>query len=82
MKRKVKSVIRPHGQRFEAVRLVKQTYDAEDPYLIYDMDDGEASGLPFVIKSSRRKVQITYNLDVRGSHSLNETVVNLDVIHS
>ena len=23
-----------------------------------------------------------YNLDFRGSHSLNETVVNLDVIHS
>ena len=38
-------------------------------------------GFPFVTKSSRRNVELMYNLDCEGDHPLNETVVHLD-IHS
>ena len=82
MKKKVKSVTHPHGQSFDAVRYVKESHDVEDPYLIFDLDDGYETGLPFVVKSSRRKVQIMRHLDRTGLHALNETVVHLDVVQS
>ena len=55
-KRKLKQVTHPHGQSFDAVRQLKESHDHEDPFLIYDLDNGLESGPPYVGKSSRRKV--------------------------
>ena len=82
IKKKIKAVTHPHGQSFHAVRLLKEAYDTEDEFLIFDLDEGRESGIPFVVKSSRRKVEIMNKLDHDGCHSLDETVVHLDVIHS
>ena len=81
VKKKAKTVHRPYGQSFHAVQILKESYDDKDPFLIYEADEGQTTGLPYVIKSSKRKLEVMENLDCTGDHSLNQTVVHLDVIH-
>ena len=36
---------------------------AQDPILIYEADEGQTTGLPYVIKSSKRKLEVMENLE-------------------
>ena len=72
----------PHGHSFAAVKALKETWDSEDKFLVYAVDEGHQEGFPFVVKSSRRKVKLMRNMDFEGDHRLREAVVHLDVIHS
>jgi len=82
LKANAKKISRPHGHSFTAVQRIKESWDKQDKYLNYNMDDGELSFVPFVFKSSKRKVNIMFNMDKDGMHPLNSAVVHLDVIHS
>ena len=48
---------RPDGHSFKAVGFV-----SEDEYLIFDYCDSSDGGIPFVTKSSARKVELLLNL--------------------
>ena len=50
---------RPDGHSFKAVDFV-----SEDEYLIFDYCDGSDGGIPFVMKSSARKVELLLNLSM------------------
>ena len=55
---------------------------AEDKFLIYDLNDGSVGEIPFVMKSSRRKVDMSFKLDRDGNDRLSSETVFLDVLHS
>ena len=52
---------------------------SEDEYLIFDYCDGSYGGIPFVMKSSARKVELLLNLDKDGIHRLPTETVFLDM---
>ena len=60
----------------------KQKYDIQDKFLIYDINDGTDGSIPFVLNSSRQKVDLLHDLDRDGFHPLAEETVHLDVFHS
>ena len=62
--------------------MLKQKYDIQDKFLIYDINDGTDGSIPFVLNSSRKKVDLLHNFDRDGSHPLAEETVHLDVLHS
>ena len=62
--------------------MLKQKYNIQDKFLIYDINDGTDGSIPFVLNSSRQKVDLLHNLDRDGSHPLAEKTVHLDVLHS
>ena len=82
IRQREKSKRRPDGHCFEAVKILKESYDKEDPYLIFSFHDGSDDKLPFVIKSSKLKVNKLVDLDKDGSHRLSTETVYLDVLHS
>ena len=58
---------RRHGEDFEAIKTFQEGFVDEDPLLCYECDD-DMNGLPFVIKSSRRKVELLILLDADRAH--------------
>ena len=54
---------RPDGHSFKAVDVIRNNFVSEDEYLIFDYCDGSDGGIPFVMKSSARKVELLLNLD-------------------
>ena len=82
VRRKVKNTRRPDGHSFNAVQILKNSFEKEDKFLIYDFNDGSDGSLPFVLKSSKRKVEVLNNLNMDGNHRLSTETVHLDVLHS
>ena len=84
-----KKLKRPDGHSFQAVHMPKRKYDIQDKFLIYDINmvmglmglNGTDGSIPFVLNSSREKVDVLHNLDRDGSHPLAEETVHLDVFH-
>ena len=70
------------GHCFKAVKILKTTFEKEDPCLVYSFNDGSAERLPFVLKSSKIKVKLRQNLGKDGDHRLSNETVYLDVLHS
>ena len=80
-KQKTMNEKHPHGQSFDAIAKFQLRFSAEDPFLLYEYEE-DIRKLPFVLKSSRRKVQLLSFLDKDGEHRLANEVVLLDVLHS
>ena len=80
IRRKEKSRRRPDGHCFEAVKLIQKIYEQEDRFLLYLYSN--SATLPYVIKSSRLKLQFLQNLDMNGNHRLSKETVYLDVLHT
>ena len=73
---------RPDGHSFKAVDVIRNNFVSEDEYLILDYCDGSDEGIPFVMKSRARKVDLLLNLDKDSIHRLSTEAVFLDVLHS
>ena len=82
IKSKMRSSSRPYGHNFDAVSTIKETWELQHKFLVYKIDDGSDTDIPYVMKSSRRKVQTMLNMDKDGDHPLASECVHLDVIHS
>ena len=82
IKSKMRSASRPYGHSFDAVSRIKESRDLQDKFLVYKIDDGSDTNIPYVMKSSRRKVQTMLNMDKEGNHPLASECVHLDVIQS
>ena len=80
IRRKEKSRRRPDGHCFETVKLLQKTYEQEARFLLYLYSN--SATLPYVIKSSRLKLQLHQNLDMDGNHRLSKETVYLDVLRS
>ena len=59
---------RPDGHSFKAVDVIRNNFVSEDEYLIFDYCDGSDGVIPFVMKSSARKVELLFNLDKDAIH--------------
>ena len=79
---KRRKTLNPHGHNFEAVRVLQEAWNEKDRFLVYKVNDGSERGFPYVVKSSSRKVELMAKMDIDGEHTLNETVLHLDVVHS
>ena len=66
VRKRVLSSRRPAGHSFKAVDVIRNNFVSEDESLIFDYCDGV---IPFVMKSSARKVELLLNLDKDGIHS-------------
>ena len=62
-KSSVKKLKTPDGNCFQAVCMLKRKYGVQDKFLIYDINDGTDGSIPFVLNSSRQKVDLLHNLD-------------------
>ena len=62
VKQKSKQSRRPDGHSFQAVKILKEKFDGDDNFLIYDYNDGSDGNSEFVVKSSRLKVNFLLNL--------------------
>ena len=82
VKANTKRKLHPLGHSFSAASALKESFDKEDKFLIYSLDDGSAKRFPYIVKSSQKKVELMMNMNRNGSHRLKETVLHLDVIHS
>ena len=82
IKPSAKKLKRPDGKSFQAAHMLKQKYDIQDKFLIYDINDATDGSIPFVLNSSRQKVDLLHSLDRYGSHPLAEEIVHLDVLHN
>ena len=80
IKSSVKKLKRPDGHSFQAVYMLKQKYDIQDKFLIYDINDWTDGNIPFVLNSSRQKVDLLHNLDRNGSHPYAEETVSMSCI--
>ena len=79
VRRKEKSRRRRDDHCFEAIKLLQKTYEQEDRFLLYSCS--KSAALPYVIKSSRLKLQLLQNLHMDGNHRLSKETVYLDVLH-
>ena len=61
IKRKENTKRRPDRRCFKAVKILKTTFEKEDPYLMYSFNDGSDGRPPFVLKSSKLKVKLLQN---------------------
>ena len=77
IKSSVKKLKRPDGHSFQGVYMLKQKYDIQDKFLIYDINDETDGNIPFVLNSSRQKVDLLHNLDRNGSHPYAEETVSM-----
>ena len=73
---------RPDGHSFEAIRILQENFNMEDMYLIYQYNDGQDECLPFVIKSSTRKVELLCQLNKNQGDRLSSESIFLDVLRS
>ena len=73
---------RADGLSFKAVDAFRNNFVSEDEYLILDYCEGSDGGIPFVMKSSARKVELLLNLDKDDIHRLSAEAIFLDVFHS
>ena len=73
---------RPDGHSVEAIRILQESFNKEDMYLIYQYNDGQDECLPFVIKSSTRKIELLRRLNKNKGDRLSSECVFLDVLHS
>ena len=44
IRKKIRTTNHPHGQSFIAVKHIQESYSIQDPFLIFDMDDGQGQG--------------------------------------
>ena len=82
LRRKSKASRRPDGHSFKAVEVLQNNFEKDDKFLIFDFNDGSDGNLPFVIKSSKRKIEILDHLNMDNTHRLSSETVHLDVLHS
>ena len=80
VKAKSKAARRPYGHCFEAVNTLHESFSKDDKHLIYDISDGSDTALPFVMKSSKWKVDLMLKVDKDGDHRLPNEAVFLDVL--
>ena len=73
---------RPVGHSFEAVMKLKENFEKQDKYMLLDCGDGAGETSPFVVKSSKLKVQLLADIDKNSGSSLSAETVFLDVVHS
>ena len=73
---------RPGGHSFEAKRILQESFNKEDMYFIYQYNDGQDECLPFVTKSSTRKVELLCRLNKNECDRFLSECVFLDVLHS
>ena len=73
---------RPDGYCFEALRILQESFNKEDMCLIYQYNDGQDECLPFVIKSSTKKVELLCQLNKDEGDGLSSECVFLDILHS
>ena len=73
---------RPHGHSFKAIEVIQNAMKKEDKYLVYDFNDGSDGNVPFLIKSSKRKVEVLNKLNMNGVHRLSSETFHLDVLHN
>ena len=78
---KMKSSRRPHGHSFEAVKVLQEAFASQDKFAVFDFNDG-TDGPAFLMKSSKRKVELLQNLSRDSNHRLATETVFLDVLHS
>ena len=66
---------RPDGHSFQAIKILQESLNKEDMYLIYQYNDGQDEYLLLVIKSSTRKVELLCRLNKdEGARLLSECV--------
>ena len=65
---------RPEGHSFKTVKILKDKFDTEDKYLIFEFSDGSDGRGSYVINSIKKKVELIVNLDKDGSHWLSTEV--------
>ena len=82
VRRKFKNIRRPDGHSFKAVQILQKSFEKEAKFLIFDYNDGSEGSPAFVLKSSKRKVEVLNNLNMDGNHHLAGETVHLDVLHS
>ena len=70
IKKRIKKMRRPDGHSFEAIRILQESFNKEDMYLIYQYNDGQDECLPFVIKSGTRKVELLCRLNKNKGYRL------------
>ena len=80
VRRKEESCRRHDGHCFEVIKLLQKTYEQEDRFLLYSYSN--SATLPYVIKSSRLKLQLLQSLDMNINHRLSKETVYLEVLHS
>ena len=73
---------KPDGHNFEAIRILQKNFNKEDMCLVCQCNDGQDECLPFVIKSSTRKVELLCRLIKNGGDRLSSESVFLDTLHS
>ena len=82
IKQKSKMDRRPDGHSFNAIRVLKEKYENQDKFLIFDYSSGDERSSLFVMKSSKLKVKLMKDLNRDGSHPLFRETEFLDVLHS
>ena len=73
---------RPDGHSFKAIRILKKSFNKEDMYVIHQYNNGQDECLPFVIKSSTRKVELLCWLNKNGGDRLLSECAFLDVLYT
>ena len=73
---------RPDGHSFQAIKILQESLNKEDMYLIYQYNDGQDECLPFVIKSSTQKVELLCRLKKDEDDRLLSECVFLHVLYS
>ena len=73
---------RPDGYSFEVLRILQESFNKEGMCLIYQCNDGQDECLPFVIKTSTRKVELLHQLNRDEGDGLSPECVFSDVLHS
>ena len=81
VRRKSSPERRPDGHSFVAIERLKKQFDKSDKFLIFNYNDGADNSMPYLIKSSERKVNCMINLNKEGSQRLSSETVYLDVLH-
>ena len=73
---------RPDKHCLKAMKILKTTFEKEDPYLVYSFNNQSDGRLPFILKSSKLKIKLVQNLNEHDNHRLSNETVYLDVLHS
>lgn len=82
-RQKVKQIMNPCGENFEALALLKQKCMEKDTYFVYKINDRALNGSPsFVLKSSTNMVQLAIDMDRDGSGILNKEYAHVDAKHN
>jgi hypothetical protein len=81
-KQKQSKVTHPHGHSFDAVVHLKRQLDAQDPFLIFEINgEGMNENPSYVFKSSTFLAKIALEMDRSGNHYMLKEWVFFDAAH-